>query len=141
MKRIALLLVGFLLIPTLLFAAGWDSGSTFSTGLLNIGNTGGGATDMETGSAAIPLSYAVVKKTMGGASDQAGTLADGIRGQVIKIILVAKNSSGNYVLTPTTKVGFATITFDTAGDQATLLFVDNTNGWMILGETGTTVAQ
>lgn len=140
-KLIALLFL--ILFGTSAFA--WDSGAwnsgKFSAGLVGTGYIGGGASDMAAGVLAIPLNYGVIRKTITSASDEAGTLADGIQGQMIKIILTTRSSSGNYVLTPTTKTGYATITFNTAGDQATLLFVDNTIGWIIVGETGTSVGQ
>ncbi len=121
-------------------AGGWDSGK-ISAGLLGSGYTDGGATDMPSGITAVPLNYALVKKTYSNGTNEAGTLADGIQGQLIKITIDCVNTSGSYVLTPTTKSGFISITFVEKGDQATLLFLDNTNGWILVGETGVTVNQ
>lgn len=143
MKKIIafLMLTGLSVSSILAWDSGaWDSGK-FSSGLIGTGYINGGVFSMAAGVLAIPLNYGVVSKTITSASDEAGTLANGIQGQMIKIILATKGSSGNYVLTPTTKTGYATITFNTAGDQATLLFVDNTVGWIIVGETGTAVGQ
>lgn len=142
MKKIAVLVFLLFFIPSAFAweAGGWGSGQ-FSAGLIGTGYTGGGATDMPSGITAIPLNYALVKKTYSNGTNEAGTLVDGIQGQVIKIVIDCVNTSGSYVLTPTTKTGFTSITFVEKGDQATLLFLDNTNGWIIMGETGTVVTQ
>ena len=80
----------------------------------------------------IPVTHAVVNKTTGGA--EALTLANGKPGQVLQIILVADGGDGT--LTPATKTGFATIVFADAGDKATLYYVNDTVGWIILGLSG-----
>jgi len=136
MKRF--LILGFLLIATPVYAwvGPWDTGR-ISASLLGAGVSLGGVSTMATGSTAIPLAYSVVKKIMSGATNQAGTMADGVPGQVITVMLTERSSSGNFILTPTTKTGFSNITFNTVGDTATFLFVDGTVGWIILGETGT----
>ena len=87
------------------------------------------------GAGAINLSTTVTKFTSTGAA-QALTLADGSDGQ-IKIIIHAV-AGGTGVLTPTTKTGFTTITFNSAGDTATLMF-NTTIGWVIISTRGATV--
>lgn len=72
-------------------------------------------------------------------SAQSGTLADGLPGQIIKIILYDKAAGGSYTLTPTTKTGFNSILFDNFKEQVTLLYMDNTNGWIIVSTIGATV--
>lgn len=143
MRKLIATALSLFLYLTPLFA--WEgsswSGGQFSSGLIGTGYINGGVSNMAAGVLAIPLNYGVVSKTITSASDEAGTLANGLQGQMLKIILATKGSSGNFVLTPTTKTGYATITFNSAGDQATLLFVDNTAGWIIVGETGTAVGQ
>lgn len=83
---------------------------------------------------AIPLTHPLVKKTTG-ADAEALTLADGYPGQLLNINLVT-DGGGAGTLTPTTKTGFATIVFADAGDQAVLLYIDSTAGWIILGLSG-----
>jgi hypothetical protein len=60
---------------------------------------------------------------------QALTLADGTQGQIKTIVHTVDGGSG--VLTPTTKIGFTTITFTNVGDSVTLRF--NSTGWAIIG--------
>jgi hypothetical protein len=83
---------------------------------------------------AIPVTHPIVLKTTG-ADAEALTLANGEPGQILLIDLVT-DGGGAGTLTPTTKTGFATIVFADAGDRATLLYVDDTIGWVIIGLSG-----
>lgn len=65
------------------------------------------------------------------------TLADGANGQV-KIITM-KTDGGDGTLTPTTKAGYSTITFNDAKDTVLLVFITGT-GWVIVVNNGATVA-
>lgn len=83
---------------------------------------------------AIPLTHSVVVKTTG-ADAEALTLADGAQGQILTIIL-GTDGGGDGTLTPTTATGFVSIVFADAGDHATLRYVDDTTGWVIVGCAG-----
>ena len=48
----------------------------------------------------------------------------------------ATAGGGTGTLTPTTKKGYATIAFSVAGDAATLMYVDDTEGWIVIGSYG-----
>jgi hypothetical protein len=93
-----------------------------------------GATTSAADSLAIPVTHTYVAKTTG-ADAEALTLADGIPGQILTITL-AVDGGGDGTLTPTHKSGFGTIVFADAGDVATLMFVDATVGWILLGTAG-----
>lgn len=67
---------------------------------------------------------------------QALTLANGTLGQ-IKIICHVVDG-GSAVLTPTTKIGFSTITFTAVGDSAMLIYT--VAGWDIVALNGATTA-
>ena len=82
------------------------------------------------GAGAINLTTAVTAWTTTGA--QAGSLADGAQGQIKIISLVADGGDGT--LTPTTRNGYATITFADAGDTVTLMWM--TQGWTVIGQGG-----
>lgn len=118
-----------------------SDGSTLTFNLIVNGIGISGATSMTTAQVAVSPSYAFVRKAI--ASDSAfsaGTLADGTPGQFLTIFITSVSGSGTYVLTPTTKTGFTTLTFDAAKDEATLLFVDTTTGWILVSNTAVTVA-
>lgn len=84
---------------------------------------------------AIPITHRYVAKTTGGDAE-ALTLANGVPGQMLTISLTT-DGGGDGTLTPTTCTGFATIVFADAKDTATLLYVDDTIGWTLLGYYGT----
>ena len=80
----------------------------------------------------IPVTHAHVSKTTGGV--EALTLANGVPGQVLTIILAVDGGTGT--LTPATATGWATIVFADAGDQAVLFYVSDAAGWRIWSLTG-----
>ena len=87
------------------------------------------------GAGAVDITNLVTSLTTTGAA-QALTLADGAVGEM-KIIVHAVDG-GSAVLTPTTKIGFSTITFTAVGDSATLIYTSA--GWAIIGSRGVTIA-
>ena len=87
------------------------------------------------GAGAVDITNAFTSLTTTGAS-QALTLADGTVGQ-LKVIVHAVDG-GSAVLTPTTKIGFSTVTFAAVGDSVTLIYTSA--GWVILASRGVTIA-
>ena len=65
------------------------------------------------------------------------TLGNGTNGQFKIIRMVARVGDGT--LTPTTKTGFSTITFNTVGDTVMLQY-RTTSGWWLVSNYGATVA-
>lgn len=117
-----------------------SDGSTTTLNLVLSGVANGGAVSMATSDTAVSTSYGFTRKAI--ASDSAysaGTLADGYPGQILTVFITTVAGSGTFVLTPTTKTGFSSLTFDAAKDQATLLFVNSTVGWVLLSNTAVTV--
>lgn len=100
------------------------------------GNLVFSATDTLSGAGAVSATSSVTLFTSTGAS-QALTLANGTHGQIKTIVHVVDGGSG--ILTPATKTGYSTITFTTAGDSVTLIYL-TTQGWIILGSRGVTIA-
>ena len=94
-----------------------------------------GTVGTRSGAGAVPITSATVRLTTTGAD--ALTLANGANGQILSIVMVADGGDGT--LTPTTKTGFSTITFNDVGDSVTLQYF-TTLGWMILSNNGATVA-
>lgn len=87
------------------------------------------------GAGAVNLTTPVTALTTTGAA-QALTLANGTAGQ-IKIITHVVDG-GSAVLTPTTKIGFSTITFTAVGESAMLVYT--AAGWAIVALNGATAA-
>ncbi len=86
---------------------------------------------------AIPVTHPYVAKTTGNAGAEALTLANGEEGQLLVINMVVDGGDVG-TLTPATSTGWSTIAFADAGDQAVLLYVDDTAGWIILSTFGLT---
>jgi hypothetical protein len=87
------------------------------------------------GAGAVDITNAFTALTTTG-SAQALTLANGTVGEIKVITHVV--DGGSAVLTPTTPLGFATITFTAAGDSAMLVYT--AAGWAIIGSRGVTIA-
>lgn len=83
---------------------------------------------------AIPVTHGYVAKTTG-ADAEALTLANGLPGQLL-VVNLTTDGGGDGTLTPATATGWATIVFADAGDQATLMYIDETVGWIIIGAKG-----
>ncbi len=97
----------------------------------------GASSQSLSGSGAADVTSSLTKLTTG-AGAAAVTLANGTDGQVKTLVMVV-DGGGDAVLTPATKTGFSTITFNDAGDTATLRYV-TTQGWLIQSSNGVTVA-
>ena len=110
-----------------------------STGAVTVNSSFGKdvllGTQSLSGAGAVDVVNAFTSLTTTGAS-QALTLADGSVGE-IKIIVHAVDG-GSAVLTPTTKIGFSTITFTAVGDSAMLIY--SSAGWAVVGSKGVTIA-
>jgi hypothetical protein len=96
------------------------------------------------GTSSVP--YVAVLKAVGGVGglDSMGigtTLPNGTPGQVLSLLVTGLQGSGTWIVTPTTKSGFTKITFDTKGDSVTLLYVDDTTGWIIVSNGGASITQ
>jgi len=87
------------------------------------------------GAGAVDITNAFTALTTTG-SAQALTLANGTANQMKIITHVV--DGGSAVLTPTTKVGFSTITFTNAGESATLVYT--AAGWAIVSLNGAVAA-
>lgn len=87
------------------------------------------------GAGAVNTTDMLTSLTTTGAS-QALTLANGTTGQVK--IIVHTVDGGSAILTPTTKIGFSTITFTAVGDAVYMIYT--ATGWAIVGSRGVTIA-
>jgi len=119
--------------------------SLFTGDLLANGRGNGGSTEMQSSSTRIwadNLASAIIKKRVGGAGgvdeSNGGTiLQDGIPGQSLTLQAIYVQTNGSWVITPTTKTGYSTITMNAAFESVTLQFINTTVGWIIIGTSGT----
>ena len=87
------------------------------------------------GAGAVDVTNAFTARTTTG-SAQALTLANGTAGEIKVITHVV--DGGSAVLTPTTKIGFSTITFTGVGESAMLVYT--AAGWAIVALNGAVAA-
>ncbi len=93
-----------------------------------------GTVGTRSGPGAVPVTAGTVRLTTTGAD--ALTLANGVNGQILTIIMVVDGGDGT--LTPATKTGYSTISFTAVGNAVTLQFL-TTLGWMVIDNYGATV--
>jgi len=101
------------------------------TGTVYAGATSSGALS---GAVICPLTELYTGYTTSATGDITIALADGVAGQM-KIIKCETKVTSDVIITPTNLGGYATITLDTTGDVAVLVF-DGTN-WQIVASTAT----
>ncbi len=99
--------------------------------------TGGLVGGVQTLAAAGAVNLTTLVTRIDSAGAIALTLADGTNGQIKYIVM--GTDGGDATLTPTTKTGYSTITFNDAGDGVTLVYI-TTKGWIVVGNNGATLA-
>lgn len=119
---------------------------TFQSTLLAMGraNAASTAASSSTNLAPSSLPYVVFRKYIGGSggldASPGTTLPDGTTGQVLVLIAQEVDAGGSWLVTPATSLTISSLTFDAQGETTTLLYVDDTIGWIVLANYGTTIA-
>jgi hypothetical protein len=104
---------------------------TFANGII-------GSIQSLSGPGAVNITQVSTAFTSTGTGD-ALTLVNGVVGEFKTIVYVAETAGADTgVLTPTTRIGYSTITFTNVGDSVTLQYF--TQGWAVIGVRGATVA-
>lgn len=101
----------------------------------SFGDTITGGVQSLSGAGAVDITNLITSLTTTGAAE-ALTLANGAAGQLKTIVHTV--DGGSAVLTPTTKIGFSTITFTGVGESATLVYT--AAGWAIVALNGAVAA-
>ena len=164
MKKIVILVIAFILLPSLCFGAvgykkdGVMQGTatdidlkrdyaTFDGSTVSIygsGYAGGVTTNVSTESnlTSAALAYGVVSMNAGIAKTI--TLTNGVEGQMLT--LIGGTIAGTITIAPAsfplitcTKTGWTTIAITATHQSITLLYFDDTIGWVIIGNAGATI--
>jgi len=94
------------------------------------------------------LAYGVISKVGNDSTaNRQVSIANGVPGQVMTIVITtACASTGDYVITDDgvaagtfTKTGWDDIALDSLYDSVTLLYVDDTTGWIVTGQNGASI--
>jgi len=97
----------------------------------------GASTTVASGTSVIPVTgYSYVVKTISESVGYVCTVANGVKGQILVIEAGTVTGSDTAVITPATKTGFSTVTLATAKQSVTLLYLNDSLGWIILGTVG-----
>ena len=88
------------------------------------------------------LAYGVI--LIEGGSAKSIALADGVKGQMVTIIMTVYDGktvtvTDDQVGAATTKTGWDDLPFNAVNDAATLLYVDDTTGWIVVGQYSVTI--
>src|SRR3990167_4241284 len=118
---------------------------TFRSSLLAKGRAGGASTvkSSSTNLTADTMAHSIIIKHIGadGSVDETGVgtvLPNGTPGQVLTLVAGEVQSGGSWIVTPATTTGFTSLTFDASGERTTLLYLDDTYGWIVESNFGTT---
>lgn len=114
------------------------AGAATLTGALTLGNkliTSVQTLSIGAGGGAVNVTTVTTQLTTTAAG--ALTLADGVHGQVKRVVMVVDGGDGT--LTPTTKTGYTTIVFNDVGDSVLLQYL-TTYGWMVMANNGATIS-
>jgi hypothetical protein len=113
------------------------TGTASVSGLTTL--TGGliGGVQALSGPGAVNLTTLTTAFTSTGTGD-ALTLANGTAGQVKTVVYVAEAAGGDTgILTPTSRIGYASITLTAVGNSVTLQYLST--GWAVLAVNGSTI--
>jgi len=113
------------------------TGTVAVSGLTTL--TGGmvGGVQALSGPGAVNLTTLTTAFTSTGTGD-ALTLANGTAGQVKTVVYVAEAAGGDTgILTPTSRIGYASITLTAVGNSVTLQYLST--GWAVLAVNGATI--
>ena len=119
-----------------------NDGSLWTFNLLLAGVGNGGAASMTSSTLVVPVANSFVRKSIANDSAfTAGTLANGVPGQSLTVLISEQLGSETFVITPATATTFTTASFDAAGDLATFLYIDDTSGWCVTSANSVTIGQ
>jgi len=124
-----------------------DAEVLFQSTVSAVGSKTGVTTNVSTESnlTSAALAYGVIKLQAGSAKTI--SIANGVKGQMVTVMMTVYDG-GNITLSDDdvapgafTKTGWDDIVFSGVGQQVTLLYVDDTVGWTIVGHYGVTISQ
>lgn len=123
----------------------WSDNIYFKSTVVASGHKAGVTTNVSTESTLMSaaLAYGVINMQVGSAKTIG--LNDGVTGQMITIICSVRDGADAIISktafpVTTHSTGWNTLTFDTQGDSITLLFMDSTVGWIVVGNNGVTIS-
>jgi len=106
--------------------------------LLMLAGTGtSGAVSLGTGNTNVERGYSITYKAIGTVIET-GTIANGIPGEFITIRITEVGSNGSWILTSNASTTWDSIIFNAVGETISLLWLSDSVGWVIFGDTNAT---
>lgn len=104
-----------------------------------VGQARNGVSIVATGTTAITPTYAVYDIM---STSRTITVANGVPGQIVTLVCRTNldYTLGTATITATTKTGWTSGAMDARKDSITLLYVDDTYGWVIVGTNSITIS-
>ena len=113
--------------------------TVYAGNFVSAGTSNGSVSQVES-VAALPLSYSYVQVPLLNSAGAVYTLAAGVPGQIITFAVVgAQVGSDTAVITPAKATGYATVTLSAAKQSVTLMYINSSTGWIIIGNAGATI--
>lgn len=67
------------------------------------------------------------------------TVANGQEGEIVTLLGEEGSDTGTLTISATTKTGWTSVSMDTVRDSLTLLYLNSTSGWIIIGSNSVTI--
>jgi len=108
--------------------------------MIAAGAANGGATSMASNTTAVPVTFAYINMAIAAdANFLAKTLANGKKGQILTLRISTQEASNTLTVTPATAYQFTSLSFNAIDDIATLLYIDDTDGWAVISTTSVAI--
>lgn len=104
-----------------------------SNNMQQTGVANGGGTSLTTIDSGVPVTFAIVKKAISNTGTATDTLPNGIPGQMLTLEITNVTGGGTWKITPTTSYGWSIMTFNAALQAATFVYLNDTQGWILIG--------
>uniref|UniRef100_A0A6M3IJE9 Uncharacterized protein n=1 Tax=viral metagenome TaxID=1070528 RepID=A0A6M3IJE9_9ZZZZ len=111
---------------------------TFKSTLQATGIGTSGVTTLPTTSASTidPKTFSLMYVTV---CDRTITISNGYAGQILTLVAEELSDTGTTTITATTKTSWVSAAMDSIGDTLTLLYINDTYGWIVIGANSVTV--
>ena len=118
------------------FTEGDKANIPIGTDIFAVGVYNGSATSVVTDITALSSAYKTYEVYV---ATRTLTLANGEPGQIVTFYTKTTSDTGTTTITATTKTCWTSAAMDTVGDLITLMYVDDTIGWIVIGTNSITV--
>lgn len=105
--------------------------------LLATGLYDGDVTIVVTGTTVLSGAYKVARVYV---TNRTLNLSNGTEGQILTLIGEDLTDTGTLTITATTATGWSSVSLDSVRDTVTFLYVDDTYGWIVIGNNSVTVS-